>query len=215
MHPGQYAQLGSPNESVVTQTIKDLNLHADILLAMGMTPALGSVIIIHGGGTFGDKPAAITRWKENFRKLPESTAQFIALENDEFQYSVLDLLPLCQELHIPLCVDFFHHEVSLRVGKMESFNIYGRDLLAKVLSTWKLRGIKPKCHYSEQRPDSRPSSHSDCISELPRSLILFAYENFVDIMLEVKHKDTCALEIYEKYFTRVVNQGRVEWYLRT
>jgi len=219
MHPGQYAQLGSKNPDVITQTIKDLNLHADILLAMGMTPTLGSVIIIHGGGTFGDKPAAITRWKENFRRLPATTAQFIALENDEFQYSVLDLLPLCEELHIPLCIDFFHHDVSQRIairdGTISIFNVYDHGILSRVMNTWKLRGIKPKCHYSEQRPNSRPGAHSDCVSEIPRSLINFAHAESVDIMLEVKHKDICALQIYDKYFTKIVHQGRVEWYLKT
>ena len=214
MHPGQYAQLGSNNPDVVSQTIRDLNQHAEILLAMGMTPELGSVMIIHGGGTFGDKPAAIARWKENFRKLPSKTAQFIALENDEFQYSITDLLPLCEELRIPLCVDFFHHEVSAKIGKLDVCNVYDSTIFNRIMNTWKLRGIKPKCHWSEQKPDSRVGSHSNCVSEIPRAILVLARENSMDIMLEVKHKDQCALKIYDQHFTKINNNGRVEWYLK-
>jgi len=112
-HPGQFAQLGSPSEGVVEQTFRDLNLHARIFQIMGLRPEDGSVMIIHGGGTYGDKAAAMQRWKERFRQLPPTTQQYIALENDEYQYSPEDLLPLCEELNIPLCLDFFHLKCML------------------------------------------------------------------------------------------------------
>ena len=56
MHPGQFAQLGSPRREIVEQTYIDLEIHAQILRAMGLTPEEhGSVMIIHGGGAFEGK----------------------------------------------------------------------------------------------------------------------------------------------------------------
>ena len=210
MHPGQYAQLGSPREEVVAQTFKDLRAHADILTAMGMTPELGSVLIIHGGGTFGDKVETLRRFKENFLKMPKYVRDFVALENDEWSYSAMDLLPLCEECAIPLCPDFFHH----RIGHAEQFNIYDDKIIARIMNTWKLRGIRPKCHLSDQKPDERKGAHADCVSEIPSELLRVSLEYNMDIMLEAKHKDKCVLEMYNKYFTRIDNRGRVEWYLR-
>ena len=210
-HPGQYAQLGTPRKEVFEQTVRDLTVHAQIFSAMGLLPTHGSVMIIHGGGVFGDKLETLTRWKENFRKLPREVSQYIAVENDEFQYSVLDLLPVCEELGVPLCVDFFHHSVKHHI----QFDIWSEDILQRVLATWKLRGIKPKCHWSQQRPESRPGTHDNCVDNIPPRLLKWCVDNYVDIMLEVKHKDKCALAVLERQFIRsehkIAGKTRVEW----
>lgn len=210
-HPGQYAQIGTPRPEVFEQTVRDLTLHAQIFAAMDLQPSHGTVMIIHGGGVFGDKLATLARWGANFRKIPSEVSQYIAIENDEFQYSVLDLLPLCEELSIPLCVDFFHHSVR----HAAEYDIWSGNILQRVLNTWKLRGIKPKCHWSQQRPDSRPGSHDDCVEKIPERLLQWCSDNYVDCMLEVKHKDKCALAILEKQFQRSVHKingkDRVEW----
>lgn len=214
-HPGQYAQLGTPREDVFEQTVRDLTVHAEIFAAMGLEPKHGSVMIIHGGGVFGDKLETIERWKKNFLKIDRRVSQYIAVENDEFQYSVLDLLPMCEELGIPLCVDFFHHSVK----HSAQFDIWDTTsnggVLNRVLATWKLRGIKPKCHWSKQRADARPGTHDDCVDEIPPRLLKWCVDNYVDCMLEVKHKDKCALAILEKQFIRsehkVAGKTRVEW----
>ena len=62
-HPGQYNVLGSPNEKALQKTIDDLGYHADVLDLMGMGP--DSVMVIHGGGMYGDKAATRLRWCEN------------------------------------------------------------------------------------------------------------------------------------------------------
>jgi UV DNA damage endonuclease len=210
MHPGQFAQLGSPNPEVVAQTGRDLAQHAAILDAMGMRPELGSVMIIHGGGTFGDKPATIARWIAEFKKLPHEVSKFISLENDEFSYSVLDLLPICEELNIPLCVDYFHHSVK----HAAEFDIYEPKLMQRIQRTWSRRGIKPKCHWSNQRENARPGSHSDCVKDIPAELWAVCKQYDCDIMLEVKTKDVCMEKMYKKYYTRSVINGRVEWTLK-
>ena len=52
-HPGQYNVIGTPNPKAFQQTICDLKYHADVLDLMGLNE--NSVMVIHGGGMYGDK----------------------------------------------------------------------------------------------------------------------------------------------------------------
>ena len=52
-HPGPFNVLGSPNEKVVTKTIKELNQHSEIMDLMGFIPSYYNKINIHVGGTYG------------------------------------------------------------------------------------------------------------------------------------------------------------------
>jgi len=80
--------------------------HAELLDLIGLGP--DSVMIIHGGGIYGDKPAALARIKENIKtRLPAHVRARLVLENDEICYSAEDLLPLCEELDIPLVFGAF------------------------------------------------------------------------------------------------------------
>jgi len=208
-HPSQFAQLGSPRLEVVKQTAIDLSHHADVFEAMGLSPELGTVMILHGGGSYGDKQKALERWAERYAALPKNVSRFIVLENDEYQYGVLDLLPFCEKLRVPLCVDFFHHEAS---GSTD--DIYSPDIMTRVINTWRLRGIKPKFHWSNQAPGKRKGSHGRCIDTIPREIMDICKKYDVDLMIEAKDKDVCVLKIYPMYFYQVVLNGRVEWWLR-
>jgi UV DNA damage endonuclease len=211
MHPGQFCQLGSPRDEVVEQTVRDLNMHASIIYAMGYKPELGAVLIIHGGGSFGNKEETLKRWETNFKKLPKSTQELIALENDDYQYTTLDLLPLCERNKIPLCIDFFHHQC---LGENQ-FDIFDKKLIKRVMNIWMSRGIKPKCHWSNQMPDMRKGAHGDCVKDIPKKILDVCKKYGCDIMLESKLKDICALKMYKKYFNKSVSKdGRVDWYLK-
>lgn len=207
MHPGQYAQLGSVNPEVVQQSFRDLKLHADILSAMGLSPTeTDSVIIIHGGGHFGSKTDTLERWYEHFAKLDKYIRDFIVIENDDYIYSVEDLLPFCEKYNIPLCLDFFHDECN-----PSKLNPRDPKVFSRVMNIWKHRNIKPKIHISNQRPDSRLGSHSDCIENIPQDILDLCYEHSVDIMLEVKHKDKCLFRIYELQFEPHFINSRLYW----
>lgn len=214
MHPGQFAQLGSPRKEIVDQTIIDLGIHADILDAMGMKPIEhGSVMIIHGGGVFGSKEETLARFARNYRLLPEKTRQYVVLENDEYQYSVYDLLPFCEANGIPLCVDFFHHKVWSKrahpgdevAADAEYMRLW--TLLPRIARTW--GKIRPKCHLSEQKPGARDGAHSDCITEIPQNILTWIKSLPADIMLEVKDKDQCVKLIVEQQFeTKIINEKK-------
>ena len=73
---------------------------------MGMNQ--DSVMIIHMGGTFGDKEATLNRFREAYAQLSPNVKQRLVLENDELCYNVDDLMPICQELNIPIIFDYHH-----------------------------------------------------------------------------------------------------------
>lgn len=210
-HPDHFAQLGSPRPEIIARTNRDLNIHAEIFEYMGYTPELGSVMVMHGGGTYGDKQAAMARWEHNFQQLPKRVSRFICLENDEWQYSVMDLLPLCERNGIPLCIDFFHHEI----GHSDQFDIFDEALLKRVVMTWRTRGIRPKCHWSNQQASMRKGTHADYIHDIPKQIMRYCVKYSVDMMCECKMKDRCVQRLLDKHFQKKMVAGRVEWHLRS
>jgi UV DNA damage endonuclease len=63
------------------------------------------------GGIYGDKETTLARFKENYRtKLSDGIKARLVLENDEICYNVDDLLPVCNELEIPMYVPAPGHD---------------------------------------------------------------------------------------------------------
>jgi UV DNA damage endonuclease len=60
MHPGQYTVLSAARPAVVAAAIADLVYHARLLDSLGVD--LSGKLTIHGGGTYGDKSAAMGRF---------------------------------------------------------------------------------------------------------------------------------------------------------
>lgn len=210
MHPGQYIQLGSLKQTVITSSLKSLIHHANILASMQLTPNDGSCIIIHAGGHFGDKLETLKRWVYNFHQLDSITKSYIVLENDEI-WSVIDLLPICQTNNIPLCIDFFHHTIN----GQNNFNIFNKKLLEQIFETWLIRNIKPKCHYSQQEPGKRQGAHSNKISNIPSKILNVCKLYNCDIMLESKLKDLNVITMYKKYFEAIYdNNNKIYWVLK-
>lgn len=62
MHPAQFCVLSSKSEDVVINAFSELNHHCEILDRMGL--GKDSVIIIHGGGVYGNKVNHWNVWKK-------------------------------------------------------------------------------------------------------------------------------------------------------
>jgi len=191
MHPGQFNVLSSPNEKVVDNTFLDLNYHCDILDRMNMKQ--NSVLIIHGGGVYGDKSSALERLHSNLLKLPTATKNRIVLENCEMSYTVEDLLPICESLQIPLVIDFHHDQIN--PSSMSVSNYFDR-----VFKIWTNRNIKPKVHVSNSIPGvletaskTERRKHSDYISYFHPDLLLIKFP--IDVMLECKMKEQAILQL--------------------
>jgi UV DNA damage endonuclease len=91
VHPGQYTQLGSPRDSVIKASIRELEYHAQMLNLMGIGP--DGVMIIHGGGVYGDKEAALARIRKTVEEdLPQDVRDRLVLENDEVSLTSLRMM---------------------------------------------------------------------------------------------------------------------------
>ncbi|KAG2132561.1 UV-endonuclease UvdE-domain-containing protein [Suillus cothurnatus] len=191
VHPGQFTQLGSPRDSVVKASIRELEYHAQMLNLMGIGP--DGVMIIHGGGVYGDKEAALARIRKTVEEdLPKDVRDRLVLENDELCYNAADLLPICEELNIPLVFDY-HHDVL-----NPSPDLTPSEIIARTNVIFARRGIKPKQHLSEPREGAvtvmERRAHADRCQRLPGAL-----PDDMDLMIEAKDKEQAVLHLYRIY----------------
>jgi len=202
MHPDHYNQLGTKTESVLQNTFTDLCWHARLLdiLEIGAEAYIkyskketdniikkGGTLCVHGGGTFKDKKESIKRWKKNFLRLPEYIRKRICLENCEKSYCVEDLLPVCEELGIPLIFDFHHYNCWANYHKENPEQEKISILMPRILATWKDR--IPKFHLSDQAEGKNVGAHHDYVESIPDELLeMIGVLNF-DIMIEAKKKN--------------------------
>jgi len=193
MHPGPFTTLSSPNNKVVEDGIKDLELHGKVMDLMGLSKTPYNKINIHMGGTHGDKTACLQRFVENFRRLSGSVRSRLTVENDDKEslYTVKDLMYLYNEALIPITFDYHHHDCQKDPMSQE-------DALRLAASTWP-EGIKPVVHYSESKALHESNSkikvqaHSDYITSLPDT-----YGIDLDIMIEAKSKELTLLKAREE-----------------
>lgn len=103
-HPDQFLVLSSPDAEVINRSLADLAYHAQIAGWVG-----ADVINIHGGGAYGDKPAALRRLAVVLDGLAPGIKRRLTLENDDRVYTPADLLPVCRETGVPFAYDVHHH----------------------------------------------------------------------------------------------------------
>ena len=196
-HPGQFNVIATPNSIIFGNTLNELQHHADILDRMEMNQ--DSVMVIHGGGVYGDKPKTIARWCENFQKLPENVRRRLVLENCEKNFNIEDCLHVSKITGVPVVFDTHHFECYKLLHPEEVFKEAHQYMLA-ILTTWRKRGIKPKFHVSEQG-SGRVGHHSDYIETIPQYLLDIPkkYHTKIDIMIEAKMKEQAILRLHKKY----------------
>ena len=198
-HPGQFTQLGSPRPEVIANAIRDLNFHDEMLslLKLPEQEDRDAVMILHMGGTFGDKAATLDRFRENYKNLSPGVKKRLVLENDDVSWSVHDLLPICEELSIPLCLDFHHHNIifdasQLREGTLDIMSLYPR-----IKATWDRKNIRQKMHYSEGCPEAITGRQRR--KHNPRPILLPPCPNDMDLMIEAKDKEQAVFELMRTF----------------
>ena len=196
-HPGQYNVVGTPTDACFQQTINDLSYHADVLDYMEMDNT--SVMVVHGGGIYGDKAKTIERWKKQYMLLPDNVRKRLVLENCEKCFSIEDCLEVSKSINIPIVFDTHHFECYKILHPNEKFK-EPCEYMSDILESWKRRGIKPKFHVSEQG-SGKTGHHSDFIEELPEYLLDIPnkYGVDIDVMIEAKMKEQAIFKLYEKY----------------
>ncbi|KAI0890865.1 UV-endonuclease UvdE [Annulohypoxylon nitens] len=198
-HPGQFTQLGSPRKEVVRNAIRDLEYHDEMLTLLRLPEQLNkdAVMILHMGGVFGDKAATLDRFRENYAGLSPGVKARLVLENDDVSWTVHDLLPICEELNIPMVLDFHHHNIlfdkeQIREGTKDIVELYPR-----IKATWDRKGITQKMHYSE--PCSEAITPRQRRKHRPRVMTLPPCPSNMDLMIEAKDKEQAVFDLMRNF----------------
>lgn len=146
-HPGPFHILGSPDMSVVDNSIVGLERHSEMFDLMGFAPSFDNLINIHVGATYGDKHTTVQRWLRNYDRLSDSLKSRLVLENDDkaSMYSVRDLYTMIHsEIAIPITFDYWHH--TFNTGDLTE-----QEAFFMARETWQRHGVTQCTHYSESR----------------------------------------------------------------
>ncbi|KAJ5256836.1 hypothetical protein N7478_012940 [Penicillium angulare] len=199
VHPGQFTQLGSPRNEVVENSYRDLEYHSEMLQLLKLPPQQDrdAVMILHMGGVFGDKGETLDRFRKNYAVLSQDIKNRLVLENDDVSWTVHDLLPICEELNIPLVLDYHHHNIlfdanEVREGTQDIIPLYDR-----IATTWSRKNITQKMHYSEPTNSAitprQRRKHSDRVATLPPCAPT------MDLMIEAKDKEQAVFELMRTF----------------
>ena len=153
VHPDQFCVLNSTNKETINNSIEILKYHINILEALKIK---NPVIVLHTGSSVFGKEKSITRFVNNFNKLPDNIKNSIVIENDDKIYNAKDVLSLCKKINRPMVLDYHHHMCN------PCDNI--DDILVEIFDTWK--DIRPKVHFSSPKNKTKRDfrSHHDYIN---------------------------------------------------
>ncbi|MEZ4658348.1 MAG: UV DNA damage repair endonuclease UvsE [Caldilineaceae bacterium] len=207
MHPAFYVQLGSPDLTHVQRSIEELEAATRLMDGMGLE--VESVLVIHVGGTQGDKEASTARFIQQVEQLPRNVRRRLALENDDRFMSAADVLRIHRHTGLRVVLDVLHHRCINPSG------LSTQQALAAALDSWP-GDQQPKIHFSSPRTAVRQlvrnrqrtlvaplaNQHSDFINpfefiDLLRAARADGLRPF-DIMLEAKGKDLALLRLREQ-----------------
>ncbi|MEA5018486.1 MAG: UV DNA damage repair endonuclease UvsE [Erysipelotrichaceae bacterium] len=197
MHPGQYTVLNAQDKNIVDRAIADLEYHSLVLSALGTDNSCK--IILHIGGIYNDKEAAMNRFIDNFNTLSTDVKNRLVIENDDRSYNISDVLTISQRTNIPVVYDNLHNEL----------NPFDRTLsdeywIKQCSTTWRKQDGKQKIHYSQKNQNKKQGSHSNTINinEFLRFYKSIASID-LDIMLEVKDKNISAVKCINSLYRPV------------
>ncbi|KAI0599282.1 UV-endonuclease UvdE-domain-containing protein [Biscogniauxia sp. FL1348] len=198
-HPGQFTQLGSPRTEVVSNSVRDLEYHDELLTLLRLPEQQNkdAVMILHMGGVFGDKRATLDRFRKNYAQLSDSIKARLVLENDDVSWTVHDLLPICEELNIPLVLDFHHHNIMFDTKELREGTQDIMELFPRIKATWTRKGITQKMHYSE--PCSGAVTPRQRRKHRPRVMTLPPCPNDIDLMIEAKDKEQAVFDLMRNF----------------
>ncbi|HEY2894180.1 MAG TPA: UV DNA damage repair endonuclease UvsE [Pirellulales bacterium] len=180
-HPDQFVVLSSPRENVVERSIAELDYQAEVAQWVS-----ADVINVHAGGGYGDKREALNRFRNNYKRLSRAARRRLTVENDDCVYAPTDLLPICEQVGLPLVYDVHHHRCL-------SDGLTIEEATRAALATW---NREPLFHVSSPLGGwgaARPAYHADFISpaDLPASWRALA----ITVEVEAKAKELAVLDL--------------------
>ncbi len=179
VHPGQYIQPSSLRPDVVERSLAELRTSARLLSLLGGRDA---VLVLHLGGAQEGKAAAARRFADALR-AEEEVLRYLALENDERIWSLVEVAEVATSLGIPAITDTLHHH--LNPGGLTL-----KEALDLSLPTWKVRDARPKVHLSSQDPEKQVGAHAYSVEAGDWQALGAALGGRgADVMVEAKGKE--------------------------
>lgn len=175
MHLSEYCILNSTNKEIVKRSIDEIKYHYKLLKSFKVKPNL----IIHIGSKSFGKENSITRFINNFNKLPNYLKNTLLIENDDKVFNVEDTLKLCQKIKRPMVLDVHHHNCNKTEKDLSNY-------LNEIFNTW---DTTPKIHFSSPKNKKDFRAHNDYINSDDFINFIKLIDRDIDIMLEAKAKD--------------------------
>jgi len=175
MHPSQFVVLNSKDTNVIDKSLHELKLYFWLFDRLGINDS--SIILIHGGGAYGDKVSAMDRFVDTIAKNPWLKSR-LAIENDDKIYTAEEIHSLCSRTGLPFVFDIYHHNLNPSHFDKEQF-----------IHSWGKR--IPKVHISS-KGEGRFGKHADFIDvkDFYQLEDLFGDDiEQIDIMIEAKQKE--------------------------
>lgn len=184
-HPSEYITLTSDDSNAITNSINDLESHADIFDRLGLEKSYYNPLNIHCRKD-GEPNDISSKFMLNYGKLSDSVKSRLVIENNDNPNGVWSIKNLIQYFYkpfnIPITFDNLHH-------KMLSHDLTEEEAFIEAYYTW---NCDPIFHYSEGKNNTK--AHSDMATELPPN-----YGGTVLWEVELKNKDIAILDILERY----------------
>jgi len=221
-HPGQYIVLNSVDERVRDSAIRDLEVQAALLDAMGAGPE--AVVVLHVGGAADGHAAGIDRFERGFAELSDRARARLVVENDDRTYGLAHVLEVHERVGARVVWDILHHHCN------DPDDVPAREALRLALATWP-EDQTPKIHYStpktameeKARKVGRRVERSWVLPQLRAHADMIdpiAFEHFVretaagarpfDVMLEAKAKDLALVRLRDQLLARGIDLDRLE-----
>lgn len=176
MHPDQFVVLSSDSEGVVANSVKILQMHADIMDLLEQPRSPWALLEIHGGK--GKRADALV---ERIAQLPDAIRCRLGLENDEYAYGAEEIHAICMRAGVPMVFDAHHHVVHDRLDSYEDPSVGA--MLRKARETW-ANPAHQLVHISNGREGFNDRQHADLIGVMPSSYLAAPY-----IEIEAKMKE--------------------------
>lgn len=189
LHPDQFVVLSSDSDTVIANSIKILQMHANTMDLLRQPRSEWATMTIHGG-----KANRADRMVETIEKLPEAIRTRIALENDEYAYSSKEILDICRRARVPMVFDAHHHIVR---EKLEDYNHPSiEESFWAARETW-TNPENQMVHISNGRENFGDRAHSDLIFTMPD---VFRFAPWIEV--EAKHKELAIEKLQNEWLNQ-------------
>ena len=193
-HPGQYTVINAPDDDLAAKS--RLDLEQDALLLDSLDQPAESVVVVHVGGVYGDREAALGRWVSSFERLSDRAQRRLVVEHDETSFALADVLWLHERTGVRVVYDLHHDRCNPSAGAG----------FADAYATWPA-AVRPKAHLSSPRTELRTvgkgraaqlvppllDQHADFATPWDLCDLLDAAPGPVDVVVEAKAKDLAVL----------------------